>query len=672
IIYGQNSFNVGTTSVDANSSFLLEISLENTSEVTAFQFDLTHNESAYELSAGSVLTSRADNHSMSVSVINDNTIRVLVYSASNQAIEIGNGAILNLAFNSQNEPGSYTISMSDVVLSDQNGEALSVSSSSGSVTILGPRYDLVTNAVNFGEIPIGSTTTQSVSISNTGNQDLIISSYSLEAPFTLAQTLPMTITAGSSSYLSLQVDTSVKQVVSKELSFTTNDQDPLRALQKTTIQADIFAVNEIYIGSGQGESNSEITIPVTFSNMESFSGFQFDVTLPNDVSYVENSAVFTSRSVDHSIAANMVNSNTLRFISYSASNTTFSGNDGEVFSFKLIPNISSGTYSLPISNPIISNVELGDITSDVYSGSFTINAPYLSTSVQVVNYGNIPITQVQTTNVTLTNTGSASLLIDELVYNEGALSFPLEIPTTLAVNESSAVELTFTPAQIGSFDQDISIRNNSPQEQQVITVLANVFSPNYLHIIDKDVYRGASYDIDINLSNNDIVRAIQYDINIPEGFNLDIETIVETSVLDDFTTSVSSLGNNNYRFVIYTLSNQYINPGDQTILKLPISVENSIALGQHTFEFSNIVLSSQTNQNISSQALSIGYIDVIEDTTVPVITLTGEATVTIEVGSSYTDAGATALDNYDGDITSSIVTVSPVDTDVVGVYTLTY
>ena len=70
-IYGQNSFNVGITSVDANSSFLLEISLENTSEVTAFQFDLTHNESAYELSAGSVLTSRADNHSMSVSVIND-------------------------------------------------------------------------------------------------------------------------------------------------------------------------------------------------------------------------------------------------------------------------------------------------------------------------------------------------------------------------------------------------------------------------------------------------------------------------------------------------------------------------------------------------------------------------------------------------------------------------
>ena len=46
--------------------------------------------------------------------------------------------------------------------------------------------------------------------------------------------------------------------------------------------------------------------------------------------------------------------------------------------------------------------------------------------------------------------------------------------------------------------------------------------------------------------------------------------------------------------------------------------------------------------------------------------------LTIEVGSTYTDAGATATDNYDGDITSSIVTVNPVDTDVVGQYTVTY
>ena len=60
------------------------------------------------------------------------------------------------------------------------------------------------------------------------------------------------------------------------------------------------------------------------------------------------------------------------------------------------------------------------------------------------------------------------------------------------------------------------------------------------------------------------------------------------------------------------------------------------------------------------------------DTTPPVITLLGDATVSIPVGTSYTDAGATATDAVDGDITSKIVVTDPVDTTTPGTYTVTY
>ena len=199
-----------------------------------------------------------------------------------------------------------------------------------------------------------------------------------------------------------------------------------------------------------------------------------------------------------------------------------------------------------------------------------------------------------------------------------------------------------------------------------------VFSQNYLTLLDTDVFRGYSYDIPIDLINNDPIRAIQYDINIPEGFIFDIDNVTQTPILNDFTTLISSLGNNNYRFIIYTIGNDIINSGNQTILTLPVFVENSIDLGQYTFQFSNVVLSSETNQNISSDAPSVGYIYVTEDSIAPVITLLGDATVSIEVGDTYIDAGATAKDNYDGDITSNIVTVSNVDTAIVGSYTVTY
>ena len=54
----------------------------------------------------------------------------------------------------------------------------------------------------------------------------------------------------------------------------------------------------------------------------------------------------------------------------------------------------------------------------------------------------------------------------------------------------------------------------------------------------------------------------------------------------------------------------------------------------------------------------------------PVITLTGDASVDTPSGSPYTDAGATAVDNIDGDLTP--IATSNVNTAIVGSYTVTY
>ena len=64
-------------------------------------------------------------------------------------------------------------------------------------------------------------------------------------------------------------------------------------------------------------------------------------------------------------------------------------------------------------------------------------------------------------------------------------------------------------------------------------------------------------------------------------------------------------------------------------------------------------------------------VDVV-DTTKPVITLLGNSSITVEIRTNYTDAGATASDNYDGDITSRIVKGGPVNIDAAGTYTVTY
>lgn len=69
-------------------------------------------------------------------------------------------------------------------------------------------------------------------------------------------------------------------------------------------------------------------------------------------------------------------------------------------------------------------------------------------------------------------------------------------------------------------------------------------------------------------------------------------------------------------------------------------------------------------------------VTVVEDTTPPVITILGSNPTYVKQGSTYgaaEDAGATAQDDLDGDVTASIVTTGlPVDTSTLGNKTVTY
>ena len=105
--------------------------------------------------------------------------------------------------------------------------------------------------------------------------------------------------------------------------------------------------------------------------------------------------------------------------------------------------------------------------------------------------------------------------------------------------------------------------------------------------------------------------------------------------------------------------------GDISSAISTVNPEDSDTVGTYTVTYDV----SDANGNAATTVTRT--VDVV-DTTVPVITLVGAATVSLEVGTTYTDAGATATDNYDGDISSAISTVNPVDSDTVGTYTVTY
>lgn len=88
------------------------------------------------------------------------------------------------------------------------------------------------------------------------------------------------------------------------------------------------------------------------------------------------------------------------------------------------------------------------------------------------------------------------------------------------------------------------------------------------------------------------------------------------------------------------------------------------AQGIFTLTFSNWKLQPRDSNDLDFSGAP--------DTEKPVITLVGKNPDSVEVNTTYTDPGATATDNKDGDITAKIVKSGTVDVTKLGSYTLTY
>ena len=212
---------------------------------------------------------------------------------------------------------------------------------------------------------------------------------------------------------------------------------------------------------------------------------------------------------------------------------------------------------------------------------------------------------------------------------------------------------------------------------------------NHPFAILNDGVSTISYTGDANTQSTDVVNGVTYDFYYGD---------VTITVTGDFgTLSVycpyhGYMGGEN----IFVYDSQYAvvdtTPPTITILgDNPLTVEVGAAFsdpgvtvydqdGSSTYTTTGTVdtnvlgaytLTYTAVDNSGNQATATRTVNVV-DTTAPVITLVGDSQVNLEVGSTYTDAGATASDNYDGDISSQIVVVNNVDVNTLGSYTVTY
>ncbi|MDO8752186.1 MAG: DUF5011 domain-containing protein, partial [Candidatus Wolfebacteria bacterium] len=163
---------------------------------------------------------------------------------------------------------------------------------------------------------------------------------------------------------------------------------------------------------------------------------------------------------------------------------------------------------------------------------------------------------------------------------------------------------------------------------------------------------------------------IRYNVADASG-NIALEKTRTVRVTDTISPTITRNGS---ATITVEYSSTYVDAGATATdsfagnLTANIVTTNSVntgALGSYTVRY-NV---SDPSSNVATEVTRT--VSVV-DTTKPVITRNGSATVMIEYGSVYTDAGATATDNVGGNITANIVVTNPVNTSALGTYTVRY
>jgi len=164
--------------------------------------------------------------------------------------------------------------------------------------------------------------------------------------------------------------------------------------------------------------------------------------------------------------------------------------------------------------------------------------------------------------------------------------------------------------------------------------------------------------------------AVTYDVTDSSG-NPAVQVVRTVHVVDTTSPVITRLGGPE---MTVEAGSAYNDPGATAYDATDGDLTDDIVVANNVdvFVLSTYTVTYDVTDSSGNPAVQMVRTVHVVDTTSPVITRLGDAETTIEVRSAYTDPGATALDNYDGDLTPAIVVANDVDATKVGAYTVTY
>ena len=579
-----------------NEEVTVSISLENTDAVSSLQVSIPLDENLTLVNGSGQLGSRCSSHSHTVGV-KDGVLNVFVYSVSMAAITGNSGEVISFKLKLGNQPKAVILSATKTILTNASGATVSSSAESGTVTTICAKAQYSTMEVDFGEVPIKGTYTETVTLTNVGNADLTITDlqFSDVNVFSSTTALPLTISAGASEEINITYKPVARGSISKSLKVVCNNVSKLNTI---ALKAQPFAVNELHIQDVAGISDEEVAVSMTMNNMDAISGYQVEFTLPEQLEYVDGSFALSSRKQDH-VSAVSLNGNVLRIVVYSGSDKPLTGSDGEIGSFK-VKLVGRNGVELTPTKAVLSatiNKMVENVISAVYGGQISINSPQISTDDEL-DFGAVPVTETCEKQFTISNYGSAPLTVSRIVFNNENLSVKESLPLTIPEGASQGITVVYGSTEQKAFTATMQIYSNDPDLRlREVNVTGSRFAPNYLEVSTKDISQSENLEIDIALNTYDAVKGLQFDVVYPGQY---YETFDNNYVLESRATGMSvtlrQIDANTLRVFCYFLTGSGIAAGEGMIMSLLLKPKNEVPLGNYSVSIKDIKFSANEKE----------------------------------------------------------------------------
>ncbi|HSH16963.1 MAG TPA: choice-of-anchor D domain-containing protein, partial [Verrucomicrobiae bacterium] len=311
-----------------------------------------------------------------------------------------------------------------------------------------PRLSFSPSSFDFGDVPVGISLSQLITLRNTGNAIATVSAANLTgAGFSHDLVTPFTLAAGEFRSFNLTFAPTTAGSVMGGLSIVSNAENSPIVLTLTAKAA----------GPGPGSLTANPS-SITFGDTVVGASATQTVSLTNGggTAVIVNSVSVTGASFNVTGLATPLTLNPSQTISFS------------VRFFPRAAGAAAGSVSIASDAP-------NSPTIITLAGNGIAAVRTLNANPTNVDFGNVAVGSNSSQAVTLTNTGNADVTITAANVTGAGFSInpPLTLPLTLTPNQTRNFTVRFAPAATGAVAGSVSLVSNATNSPTTVALAGN-------------------------------------------------------------------------------------------------------------------------------------------------------------------------------------------------------